>query len=138
MRNSAKIIIRSSTKNLRLVRDFIEDRANSINLNQKTIDQIVISVDEACTNIIKHTHKFNESKLIEIETSHTENQFAVTIKYKGKAFDPTKKEVPDMKEYFTKFKVGGLGIPLIVKSMDKIEFNHKKPDTNSLKLIKAI
>jgi serine/threonine-protein kinase RsbW len=133
-----KIIIKSSTKNLHLVRDFVEQKASGINIDQKIINQIIISVDEACTNVIKHTHKFNESNEIEIESELRDNQFIVTIRYKGEAFDPTKKETPDMKEYFTKFKVGGLGIPLMKKSMDRIEFRHIKPDSNSLTLIKVI
>ena len=136
--NKDKIIIKSSTKNLHLVRDFVEQKASGMNIEQKVINQIIISVDEACTNVIKHTHKFNENKEIEIESEYRDNQFIVTIRYKGEAFDPTKKETPDMKEYFTKFEVGGLGIPLMKKSMDRIEFKHTKPDINSLTLIKVI
>jgi len=128
-----KILIKSSTSNLSLVRGFIEHKAKSLNLDLLTTNQIVISVDEACTNIIKHTHKF-----IEIESFLTDNKFIIILKYKGEAFDPTKKQNPDMNEYFAKYKVGGLGIPLMKKSMDKIEFTHTKPDLNSLTLIKVI
>jgi anti-sigma regulatory factor (Ser/Thr protein kinase) len=43
-----------------------------------------------------------------------------------------------MKEYFSKYRVGGLGIPLMKKFMDKIEFIHKNPDNNILTLIKNV
>ncbi len=133
-----KILIKSSTGNLHLVRDFVEQKAAELGIDQKIISQIIISVDEACTNVIKHTHKYNDSNDIEVETVFRNNEFAVILRYTGEAFDPTKKETPDMKEYFKKFKVGGLGIPIMKKSMDKIEFKHTKPNKNSLTLIKVI
>ena len=133
-----KITITSSTKNLHLVREFIENKGEKFKIDPKILNQILVSVDEACTNIIKHNYKYNENNFIDVETDVKDKQFIITLIYKGDSFDPTKKINPDMKEYFAKYKVGGLGIPLMKKSMDKIEFNHKEPDLNSLVLVKAI
>ncbi len=133
-----KITITSSTKNLHLVRQFIEKKGESLNIDPKVLNQILVSVDEACTNIIKHNYKYNENNYIDVETDFKDKKFIITLIYKGDSFDPTKKISPDMKEYFAKYKVGGLGIPLMKKSMDKIEFYHKEPNLNSLVLVKAI
>lgn len=133
-----KITITSSTKNLHLVRQFIEKKGESLNIDPKVLNQILVSVDEACTNIIKHNYKYNENNFIDVETDFKDKKFIITLIYKGDSFDPTKKISPDMKEYFAKYKVGGLGIPLMKKSMDKIEFYHKEPNLNSLVLVKAI
>lgn len=133
-----KITITSSTKNLHLVREFIEKKGETLKINPNTLNQILVSVDEACTNIIKHNYKYNENNFIDVKTDVKDKKFIITLIYKGDSFDPTKKINPDMKEYFAKYKVGGLGIPLMKKSMDKIEFNHKEPDLNSLVLVKAI
>lgn len=138
MKNNNQILISSSTKNLHIVRDFIEQKAKEINLESKIVNQIIVSVDEACTNIIKHTYKYDESNTIEVEYKSDNKKFIVIIRYKGKSFDPSKKHNPNMKQYFAKYKVGGLGIPLIKKSMDKIEYSHIKPDLNALTLIKVI
>lgn len=133
-----KITITSSTKNLHLVRQFIEKKGESLNIDPNVLNQILVSVDEACTNIIKHNYKYNENNFIDVETDFKDKKFIITLIYKGDSFDPTKKISPDMKEYFAKYKVGGLGIPLMKKSMDKIEFYHKEPNLNSLVLVKAI
>ena len=133
-----KITITSSTKNLHLVRQFIEKKGESLNIDPKVLNQILVSVDEACTNIIKHNYKYNENNFIDVESDFKDKKFIITLIYKGDSFDPTKKISPDMKEYFAKYKVGGLGIPLMKKSMDKIEFYHKEPNLNSLVLVKAI
>jgi serine/threonine-protein kinase RsbW len=133
-----KITINSATKNLHLVRAFIEKKGNDLNIEPNILNQILVSVDEACTNIIKHNYKYQEDNLIEIIAESKGKKFIVKLIYKGDEFDPTKKDNPDMKEYFAKYKVGGLGIPLMKKSMDSIEFSHTQPDINSLTLIKAI
>lgn len=138
LKEKDKIVISSSTKNLHLVREFIEKKGETLNIEPNTLNQILVSVDEACTNIIKHNYKYDDNNLIEVETDTKDKKFIITLYYKGEEFDPTKKNNPDMKEYFAKYKVGGLGIPLMKKSMDSIEFNHKQPDLNSLTLIKVI
>jgi anti-sigma regulatory factor (Ser/Thr protein kinase) len=133
-----KILIKSSTKNLAEVRNFIEEKALLIGLDSQVINQIILSVDEACTNIIKYTHNYNDTNTIEVKVSDTDNQFQVEIKYKGEGFDPNKVKTPDMVEYFKNYKVGGLGIPMMKKFMNKIEYNHIKPDLNQLILTKSL
>jgi serine/threonine-protein kinase RsbW len=134
--SKTKILISSSTINLAKVRGFIEDKAKSAGFDLKIVNQIVLSVDEACTNIIKHTYKFDDSHTIEIGYQYSNKQFVIVLKYKGKPFDPNSQPNPNMKEYFSKYRVGGLGIPLMKKFMDEIKFVHKNPDYNTLTLIK--
>ena len=133
-----KILIKSSTRSLAEVRDFIEEKALSLGLDAQIINQIILSVDEACTNIIKYTHNYNDANTIEVQVYNSENQFKVEINYKGEGFDPNKVKTPDMVEYFKNYKVGGLGIPMMKKFMNKIEYNHIKPDLNQLILIKSL
>ncbi|HQY51478.1 MAG TPA: ATP-binding protein [Ignavibacteria bacterium] len=138
MDNTNKILFKSSTKNLSLLRKFIEDKALAFGFDESSINQIILSVDEACTNIIKHAHKYNEKEIIEVDLDSNENQFIIKLNYKGKAFDPNNISNPDMNDYFNKFKVGGLGVPIMKKFMNKIEFLHLNPDSNRLTLIKNL
>jgi len=131
-----KILISSSTKNLKSVRDFIEQKATQYGLEQSIVNQVVMSVDEACTNIIKYTHKYDDSESIEILLKKENKILKITITYRGNEFDPNTIEVPDMKTYLKQHKVGGLGIPLIKMFMNKIELKHYQPDLNELTLIK--
>lgn len=138
MEKAAKILIKSSTRNLFEVRNFIEENAKKYLTDANIINQIILSVDEACTNIIKHTYKFDENHVIEIQNYTNNNQFVVKIFYNGDEFDPNKKNNPDMKEYFAKYKVGGLGIPLMKKFMDKIDYMHYVDNFNELTLVKNL
>lgn len=138
MNGLKKIVIQSSTKNLVMLRDYLEKELMNDGINQNITNQIILAVDEACTNIIKHTHKFDDTKLITLNFQKFQNKFQINIQYEGNSFDPTKIENPDMKEYFAKYKVGGLGIPLIKKFMSKIEYAKINPNINSLTLIKDL
>ncbi len=138
MNSHNKILFTSSTKNLSLLRKFIEAKASEFGFDESTINQITLSVDEACTNIIKHAHKYNEKEIIEVEVKPETGQFKIVMKYKGKGFDPNDINNPDMNDYFNKFKVGGLGVPIMKKFMSKIEFVHSNSEDNYLTLIKSL
>lgn len=112
--------------------------AKDFGVDAKIINQIILAVDEACTNIIKYTHKYDDKNTIEVSVTNEKDAIKVIIFYKGEGFDPNKVKNPDMIEYFKNYKVGGLGIPMMRKFMSKIEYKHKKPDLNTLVLIKSI
>ncbi|HLT24989.1 MAG TPA: ATP-binding protein [Ignavibacteria bacterium] len=133
-----KITIHSSTKNLAQIRSFVEEKALEMGFDPTMANQIVLSVDEACTNIIKYTHKHNDSEEIEIKVDTNSGQIKITINYHGESFNPNEANEPDMNKYFENFQVGGLGIPLMKKFMSDIVYLHKKPDINSLILTKFL
>lgn len=138
MGGNNKITISSSTKNLAKIREFVEQKALDMGFDSTLANQIVLSVDEACTNIIKYTHKFDESNIIELQIDENSKAIKITINYQGASFDPNNVNDPDMKSYFEKFQVGGLGIPLMKKFMNDIIYLHKKPDVNTLILTKTL
>ena len=138
MGGNNKITISSSTKNLAKIREFVEQKALDMGFDATLANQIVLSVDEACTNIIKYTHKFDESNSIELQVDDNSKAIKITINYQGASFDPNNVNDPDMKSYFEKFQVGGLGIPLMKKFMNDIIYLHKKPDVNTLILTKTL
>ena len=139
MKDEAKILIASSTKNLSTLRDFVEGIAHKIKLDDNVINQIVLSVDEACTNIIKHAHNFNNNNNIDVTVSSDKEEFSVKFEYKGSVgFDPNITHDPDMGEYFKNYKVGGLGVPIMKKFMNKIIAKHISPDDNTLILVKSL
>ena len=138
MDDQNKIVISSSTGNLARVRKYIEEKAIKTGADVDTINQIVMSVDEACTNVIKYAHHYDTSKKIKIEVFHTKKHFKVLIMYEGFEFDPNNVENPDMEEYFAKCKVGGLGVPMMKKFMNKIEYKCCSPNINFLTLTKSL
>ena len=138
MAEQNKILIKSTTKYLSDVRDFIENVALKFGFDLKEANQIVLSVDEACTNIMKYSHNYNEDKNIEIIAERNNEELIFDIVYEGEEFNPNSIDLPNMIEYFQSYKIGGLGIPLMKKFMSKIEYEHIIPNRNHLKLIKKL
>ena len=53
-----ELIVKSSTDNLSLIRDFTKTAAADSGFPEDTIGKIILAVDEACTNVIKHAYKY--------------------------------------------------------------------------------
>lgn len=104
------------------IREFISQKALDFGFNDLTSHQISLAVDEACSNLIKHAYNFDKSKKICINIDRLDKEFIVKIADEGSAFNPIQIDSPDMNEYFKNFNHGGLGIFIIKKVMDKINY----------------
>ncbi len=124
------------------MRTFVSDAARRFGFSESEVGKIELAIDEACTNIIKHAYKFNPDGIIEIRVS-TQNdnaapKFIVEIFDSGISFDSSRYTAPDMKEYFKKLRHGGLGIVLMKKLMDEVEYGRIGGERNSIRLVKYL
>jgi serine/threonine-protein kinase RsbW len=133
-----KLKIESQTHNLLLVRDVVSDAARKFGFVEEDINKIVLAVDEACTNIIKHGYNYDPDKDINITILMRDGEFTVIIRDKGRVFDPESVKIPDMKEYLRQYKVGGLGMYLMKKLMDEVEYDIQPGVRNEVKLTKYL
>ena len=131
------MIVPSKTENLSAVRDFISDAARRFGFADDDVSNIALAVDEACTNVIKHAYNFDASKEISVVVRMKSPEFEILIADKGKHFEPEKVAMPDMNEYLTKYKRGGLGMLLMRKLMDKVEYRIQ-PSRNVVRLVKYL
>jgi len=114
--------IKSRTKNLSLIRNFISEKAAAVNFGSKDIADIILAVDEACTNIIKHAYNSDPEGKINISIEAEAGKFTITIEDYGHSFNPDKVPVPDLQRYHNEKKVGGLGIYLMKALMDEVKY----------------
>jgi len=129
--------IPSQTKKLLVVRKFISDAAKSCGFKDDEVNKIALAVDEACTNIIKHAYNYAEDGEIDVAVYMRNSEFEVLIQDTGKNFNPRSVSVPDMKEYLTHYQRGGLGMYLMKKLMDKVEYRIQ-PHRNIVRLVKYL
>ena len=129
--------IPSRTEKLGLAREFVADAAKVFGFAEDDVNNIALAVDEACTNIIKHAYNYETDKEIAIVVSMNKPEFEILIEDKGKHFSPDRVPVPDMKEYMSHYKRGGLGMYLMKKLMDKVEYSIL-PRKNVVRLIKYL
>jgi serine/threonine-protein kinase RsbW len=56
---TGELRIKSKTENLSEIRDFVSGNARAAGILEATVENIILAVDEACTNIIKHAYKLS-------------------------------------------------------------------------------
>jgi serine/threonine-protein kinase RsbW len=130
--------ILSRTDNLLEVRKFVGEAARTFGFSEEDAANIVLAVDEACTNIIKHAYQYATDKEIEVSVFPNNDSFEISIYDSGRSFDPAEIREPDLKEHIGHRKRGGLGVYLMKKLMDKVEYNFHKGKRNEVRLIKYL
>lgn len=125
MKNKIKnneLIVKSRTENLSGIRDFISAAAKNTGINQQDVDNIMLAVDEACTNIIKHAYRCKPEGEIKINLELTDGRFTVIIQDNGISFEPDLIPEPDLQKYYRQKRVGGLGMYLMKSLMDDVKY----------------
>ncbi len=135
-RNTFELKISAATENLGIIRDFVSRLAHKVGFSAEEVDQIVLAVDEACTNVIKHAYKFDASRLIEIEITIDSKKITILITDHGNGFDLSKLPKPNLNVAAKKARAGGLGIHLMKKLMDDVQFNIVRGKMTQVRLIK--
>jgi serine/threonine-protein kinase RsbW len=133
-----RLVIKSRTENLSSLRDFISDNANNAGLSTDDIDDIILAVDEACTNIIKHAYKSVPDGEIIIEINYNTRKFTIKLIDHGNSFDPESVPVPDLQKYLRQRKVGGLGLYLMRTLMDDVKYVSVPGEYNQILLSKNL
>ncbi len=93
---------------------------------EKEARDMALAVDEAVTNTIKHAYKYNKTKTVELNYTITEKSLEISVLHTGEPLAVDNINLPDMGEYLKEYRKGGLGIMLMVKIMDKVEYGNFK------------
>ncbi len=131
-----RLTILSQTGNLSEVRDFVSAAARRYGFDEESVNKIALAVDEACTNIIKHAYNFASDRQIDVAVTTRDGTFEVIITHNGKTFDPQAIHSPDMREYLSHFRRGGLGLHLMRSLMDTVEYRSLPDQRSEVHLIK--
>jgi len=117
-----ELIVKSRTENLSEIRQFVSSGAILIGMPVNIIDNIILAVDEACTNIIKHAYKYFPEGEIIIRLKFSSEKFTVIIIDHGVPFKPETVPDPDLQRYYRQHRVGGLGMFLMKSLMDEVKY----------------
>ena len=79
-----------------------------------------------------------EGEEIEVSIFQNNRSFEISIFDSGRSFDPSKIRQPDLKEHIGHHKRGGLGVYLMKKLMDKVEYNFHRGKRNEVRLTKYL
>lgn len=132
------ITIACKKDNLMVIRQFINESLGHYEINDIEKHKLVLAIDEVCANLIIHANHCNADESLELDMLVDPNRkITFTIIDSGTGFDITKYKEPSMDELIHTKRKGGLGLMLVKRIMDKIEFTTEK-NHNICTLIKQL
>jgi serine/threonine-protein kinase RsbW len=136
-----ELTIPSETSNLELLRRLIQGFVANVELSPQAVEDIGLAVDEACTNIVKHSYTQEQSGKIDVSVEISRDYVIISMTdtgEKGQFFDPTHMEPFEKKKYLERLERGGLGVYIIKTIMDEVEYNIQPGAYNRLRMVKYI
>jgi serine/threonine-protein kinase RsbW len=115
-----------------MVRQFIESASRLANLDQESIDAIVLAVNEATTNVIRHAHQCRTEIQVHLECKLLIDGIVVTVIDQGDPFDIT--AVPDLDP--AEERVGGRGVFLMRTLLDELVCVPLESGGNQLRMVR--
>ncbi len=114
--------VSASTEHLSQIRDFVANYAHAFGFTDDEVGDIRLAVDEAYTNVVKHAYRYDSSKQVHIKIGSNDKEFWISITDYGLPYDPSTYVEPNIKQSIKNKRRGGVGIYLIRKLMDKVEY----------------
>ena len=124
-------------ESLSVFREFISDCCNRHNVPDETVFELKLAVDEACTNVIEHGYQGMDPGSIILSFRVEPDRVLVQITDFGHVFEPASAPQPDLEAALEDRPLGGMGLYLIYKTMDNIDYQSSE-DGNTLIFTKYI
>ena len=115
-----------------IIEDFVESR----DLPVKMAFEFNVALDEILTNIISYGYEDAEQHLINIRGKLADGFLTIEVEDDGREFDPLKSENPDLDSGIHERPIGGLGIHLVKKLTDQLEYHRQ--DAKNLLVMRKI
>ena len=100
------------------VQTFIEESLKKAKISKKYIRQMLIASDEIMSNICK----YSKAKEVTVGCQVGKEEVILFFEDDGIAFNPLKKDKPDVNAPIEQRKIGGLGIYMVCEMMDKVTY----------------
>ena len=104
-----------------------------LDFSSRDITMINTALEEVFVNVAKYA--YDEKGTVEVSLSNDKSKVIFVFRDSGKPFNPLEKADPNINASSDEREIGGLGIFMVKKSMDVIEYEYKD-NKNVLTLIK--
>jgi len=130
-----ELTIAAKVENLNTVLDFVNAELESVDCGVKMATQIAIAVEEIFVNIAHYAYspKTGDATI----RMAVDPEIIIVFEDSGKPFNPLEKEDADITKSAKEREIGGLGILMVKKIMDSLEYKNEK-DKNILTLRKSL
>ncbi|MBV8814791.1 MAG: ATP-binding protein [Verrucomicrobia bacterium] len=120
-----KLEFASHPANLGLVRNCVRQFLQDRGFPNRQVDLMVLGIDEACTNIIRHAYHLAEDKLITLALESHPKGVRFRLRDYGEQAEAAKVQGRPLDHV----RPGGLGLHLIHHAFDQVDYQRRRQGT---------
>ncbi len=128
--------VEAIVENIDPVTQFVSEELEAHGCGDRPLLQIAVAIDEIFGNIAHYAYAGKKGGAT-VQVSVKDGVAEITFIDEGVPFNPLKSEDPDVSLSAEERGIGGLGIYLVKKTMDSLEYE-RRDGRNILKLTKRI
>ncbi|MBN2411998.1 ATP-binding protein [candidate division KSB1 bacterium] len=118
--------------------DFVVKISRNMGFDDTEVSKIKISVYEACINVIEHAYHSDPTKKVKVNVETFPDKLIISVFDKGSGFKVEDIKIFNAKEAVDNRKRGGMGIPIIKRSMDEVSYIRDNKSYNRLVMVKKL
>ena len=121
-----EMTVLATIENLKQVIAFVDAELEALDCSMKVQIQIDVAVEEIFVNIAHYAYAPGSGQAtIRVETSLEPKAVTVTFTDKGIPYDPLSRPDPDVTLSAEERQIGGLGIYMVKKTMNEMEYEYR-------------
>ena len=121
-----ELTIAATVENIGTVTAFVDEQLEALDCPMKAQMQIDIAIDELFGNIAHYAYSPEVgTATVRVEVEEEPMAVVITFLDQGVPYDPLTAEDPDTTLSADERKIGGLGIFMVKKSMDEIDYKYQ-------------
>jgi anti-sigma regulatory factor (Ser/Thr protein kinase) len=122
-----ELTLEATLENIPVVAAFLDGQMEAAGCTPKARMQMDLAVDELFGNIAHYAYGEETGEAtVRFECDEEARMVSVSFMDHGKPFDPLKKKDPDVTLSAEERAIGGLGIFLVKKTMDDMEYRYEQ------------
>lgn len=120
-----EITVDAVVDNVSVVTEFIDEQLEKLDCPMKAQMQIDVAIDELFSNIAYYAYSPTVGKAtVRFEVNDNPLSVAITFLDNGVPYNPLEKTDPDITLSAEEREIGGLGIFMVKKTMDEIDYKY--------------
>lgn len=121
-----ELVIEAAVDKLESVLEFVDERLDKLDCSMKAKIQIDVAVEEIFVNIAHYAYEPERGEARILFMSEDDGKLAViTFMDTGRPYNPLDRPDPDTTLPAEEREIGGLGIYMVKKSMDSMDYEYK-------------
>ena len=121
-----KFELKNELSELKSLNQHLNNWGGAIGLENDSIARINICLDELFTNIVSYGFDDDQEHMVKFTLNGDRSFVIINIEDDAKPFNPLEKVDPDFPENVEEAKIGGLGILIIRKLMDNVNYERSQ------------